>query len=182
MKRMSIKKQMILLFILISIFFPAKVLSQLIVGQVAPSLSGIKMIDKEFPDLKNKFVFLDFWATWCTSEVKYLDHLNDLALRFKVNVVFIAVSSESEVQVRSLLQNKLWFNMYFGLDIDQIFYKKFLFENIPVYYFISPQNIILSTGIANEISDIDLNSLIIQNDSTIFKTGTIIVTTKDSIK
>lgn len=176
------KKRMILLFILISFFYPAKVLSQLAVGQVAPSLTGLKILDKELPDLKDKFVFLDFWATWCTSEVKYLDHLNDLALRHKSNIVFIAVSSESEVQVRSLLQNKLWFNIYFGLDVDQIFYKKFSFENIPVYYLISPKNIILSTGIANELTDSALNSLIIENDSTAVKNGTRIVVSIDSIK
>ncbi len=173
---------MILLLILISIIFPAKVLSQLAVGQVAPSLSGIKILDKELPDLKDKFIFLDFWATWSTSEVKYLDHLNELALRFKPNTVFIAVSSESEVQVRSMLQSKLWFDIYFGLDVDQVYYEKFSFENIPVYYLISPKNIILSTGIANELTDVALIALIIENDSTAYKNGTSIVISIDSIK
>jgi len=176
------KKLMILLIILISFFNSAKVLSQPAVGQAAPALSGLKMIDKELPDLGNKFVFLDFWTTYCAPEVASLPHLNTLALRFKEKVVFFAVSDEKEEQVRGFLQDKQWNNIYFGLDIDQIFHKNFSVKDIPVYYLISPKNIILATGISYELTDIALDSIIMENDSTIIKNTVKVVIPQDSSK
>jgi thiol-disulfide isomerase/thioredoxin len=159
------KKRFLLLLILISVLYSGKVLSQPEVGQSAPALSGLKMINKDFPDIENKFVFLDFWATYSSPEVRSLDHLNILAERFKKRMVFLAVSEENEEQVRSFLQNKLWFNIYFGLDIDLIFHKKFKVEDIPVYYLISPDNIILATGISDELQDYKLDSIVNKVDS-----------------
>lgn len=159
------KKQMILLFILISLLYSGKVFSQPMVGQEAPALSELKLINNEFPDLKNKFVFLDFWATWCGPEVRSLPHINKLAERFKPRVVFLAVSDENEEQVRSFLQDKLWNNIFFGLDNDQIFHKNFSVKDIPVYYLISPDNIILSTGISSELEDYKLDSIVNRIDS-----------------
>lgn len=163
------KKRMILLFVTILLFNSGKVLSQPIVTQTSPALSGLKMITPEIPNLVNKFVFLDFWTTYCTPEVASMAHLNTLAQRFKDRVVFLAISDENEEQVRSFIQDKNWNNIYFGLDIDQIFHKNFTVKNIPVYYLISPKNIILSTGISYELTDIALDSIIMQNDSTIMK-------------
>lgn len=159
------KKQLILLCVLISIFNTNKVLSQPKVGQQAPELKGFEMITSDFPDLKNKFVFLDFWATWNSAEVRSLDHINTLAKRFKNKIVFLAVSDESEEQVRGFIQNNKWYNLFFGLDNEQILHKNFSVTDIPVYYLISPENIILSTGISNEIRDSELDSMIMRNDS-----------------
>lgn len=159
------KKQLILLCVFISIFNADTVLSQPKVGQQAPELKGFKMITTDFPDLKNKFVFLDFWATWNSAEVRSLDHINELAKRFKNKIVFLAVSNESEEQVRGFIQNNKWYSIFFGLDNDQILHKNFTVTDIPVYYLISPENIILSTGVSNEIRDSELDSLVIRNDS-----------------
>lgn len=159
------KKQLILLCVLISIFNNNKALSQPKVGQQAPELKGFKMISTDFPDLKNKFVFLDFWATWNSAEVKSLDHINTLAKRFKNKIVFLAVSDESEEQVRGFIQNNKWYNLFFGLDNEQNLHKNFTVKDSPVYYLISPENVILSTGISNEIRDSELDSIVVRNDS-----------------
>lgn len=159
------KNLLILLCIFISIFNANKVLSQPKVGQQAPELKGFKMITTNFPDLKNKFVFLDFWATWNTAEVRSLDHINELAKRFKNKIVFLAVSDESEEQVRGFIQNNKWYNLFFGLDNEQILHKNFTVTDIPVYFLISPENIILSTGVSNEIKDSEFDSLVFRNDS-----------------
>jgi thiol-disulfide isomerase/thioredoxin len=159
------KKQLILLCILITIFNTDKVLSQPKVGQQAPEIKGFKMITTDFPDLKNKFVFLDFWATWNSAEVRSLDHINSLAKRFKNKIVFLAVSDETEDQVLSFIHNNKWYNIFFGLDNERILHKNFTVKDIPVYYLISPENIILSTGISNEIKDSELDSIVVRNDS-----------------
>lgn len=174
------RKIMILLFSLISFIYSPKVFSQPGLGDAAPVISGLKMIDIEMPDLKNKFVYLHFWATWCGSEDISLNHLNVLAERYKNKVVFLAISEQNEEQVRSFLQGKQWYNIYFGLDDGQI-QKKYSVSDLPRYYFISPENIVLATGgFTSEISDHDLDSLIIINDSTVLPNTTKIVTGQDS--
>jgi thiol-disulfide isomerase/thioredoxin len=162
---MIMKKLMILPCILIAFLYSGKVFSQPLVGQVAPALTGLKMLNSDFPNVENKFVFVDFWATYCTPEVKSLDHLNALAKRFKDKIVFLAVSEENEEQVRDLLQGKQWYNIFFGLDNDRIFHKRFSIKDIPVYYLISPDNIIVATGISNEIEDYRLEAFVNKNDS-----------------
>jgi thiol-disulfide isomerase/thioredoxin len=175
------KKQMILLFILVSSLYSGKVLSQLAVGQVAPSLSRLKIINNEFPVLENKFLFIDFWATYCGTEVMSLPHLNTLAERFKTKVLFFAVTDENEEKVRSFLQDKQWNNIFFGLDNEQIFHKNFKVKDIPVYYLISPDNIILETGISYELMDYKLDSIVSRNDSIKgIKTSKIIVSRESS--
>ncbi len=142
-----------------------KVHSQPLVDDSSPALPEIKILNREFPDLTNKFVFLDFWATYNAPEVRSMDHLNVLALRFKERIVFLAISDENEVQVRTLLQDKLWFNIYFGLDLDGIYHKNFQVKDIPIYYLISPDHIILSSGISEQLADYKLDSIVNRVDS-----------------
>jgi len=159
------KKQTVLSLVLIAFLYSGNVFSQLAVGDKAPTMNGLKMLNNELPDLTNKFVFLDFWATYNSAEVKSLDHLNKLAERFKDKIVFLAVSEENEEQVRNLIQEKQWTNVFFGLDNDQIFHKNFFIKDIPVYYLISPDNLIISTGVSNELEDFRLDAFVNKNDS-----------------
>ena len=159
------KNQLILLFILLSILYSSKALSQPAVGQAAPPFSDLKMINNGSPKLENKFVFINFWTTLSAPEVRSLSHINTLAERFKSKVVFIAVSDENEEQVRSFLQDKQWYNIYFGLDLDQTFHKNYSVKYIPYYYLISPDKIILDAGNTYELMDYKLDSIITKNDS-----------------
>lgn len=159
------KKQLILPIILVLFLNTENVFSQLQVGKVAPPLPELKIINNEFPNLENKFVFLDFWTTYCEPEVRSLSHLNSLALRFQNRIIFLAITDENEEKVRRFLQNKQWNNIFFGLDEDGIYHKKFAVENIPVYYLISPDHIILSTGKSNELEDYKLDSIVNKVDS-----------------
>jgi len=161
------KRPFIMLSVLVSIFNTANVFSQPMVGKAAPAISGLKMITQELPDLGNKYVYLDFWTTYCAPEVASLPHLNSLALRYKDKVVFMAVSDENEEKVRGFLQDKQWNDIYFGLDIDQILKKNFSVDEIPVFYLISPQRTILATGNSYGLSDHDLDSIIVYNDTTV---------------
>jgi thiol-disulfide isomerase/thioredoxin len=159
------KKLLFLTFIFSALFYSGKALSQPLVKDAAPALSELKIINNEFPDLKNKFVYLDFWATYCGPEVRSLPHLNKLAERFRNRVVFFAVTEENEEQVRSFLQDKQWNNIFFGLDNDQVYHKNFTLKDLPVYYLISPDKIILATGLSDELADYKLDSIVNKTDS-----------------
>ena len=154
------KKLTILLLILISCSFNSKLLSQPTVGQEAPMLSGIKLIDKQLPNLETKFVFIDFWATWCSPCRISLPHVDKLAEKYKDKVVFFAISDEKEMAVRQFLQKNNFNSLIFGLDIQKGLYSKLEIKSVPQYYLISPQNTILASGYSSEISDAYLDSVI----------------------
>lgn len=160
------KKLTILLLILIPFSFGSKLLSQPTVGQEAPTLSGIKLIDKQLPNLENKFVFIDFWATWCSPCRKSLPHVDKLAEKYKNKVVFFAISDETEMVVRQFLQKNNFNSLIFGLDIQKDLYSKFEIKSVPHYYLISPKNTILASGSSSEISDEYLDSVITNYNAT----------------
>lgn len=159
------KKQLILPIIFTLFLVAGNVFSQLKIGDVAPALPELKVLYREFPDLENKFVFLDFWSTYHSSDIRSLEHLNQLALRFQKRVIYLAITDENEEKVLSFLQNKHWYNIFFGIDKDAIYHKNFSVEIIPVYYLISPDHIILSTGVSAELKDYKLDSIINKVDS-----------------
>ena len=94
------KKQIVVIIAFISLIYSGNALSQPALGQTAPSLPSLKIIDNNFPNRENKYLYLDFWTTTCAPEVRSLDHLNSLALRFRPKVIFMAVTDENEQQVR----------------------------------------------------------------------------------
>jgi len=154
------KKQLILPIMFILFLYSDNALSQLKVGDVAPALSELKIINNEFPDLGNKFVFLYFWATYCDPGVRALSHFDTLAKRFQDRVVYLAVTDENEEQVRGFLQNRQLNNIFFGLDEAGIYHKNFAIKDLPFYYLISPDHIVLSTGVSNELEDFKLDSIV----------------------
>jgi len=134
--------------------------SQPTIGQEAPTLSGIKLIDKKSPNLDKKFVFIDFWATWCSPCRESLPHVDKLAEKYKEKVVFFAISDEKEMAVRQFLQKNNFNSLIFGLDIQKDLFSKLEIKSVPQYYLISPQNKILASGYSSEISDKYLDSVI----------------------
>jgi len=154
------KKNTILLLILISCTFNSKLLSQPTVGQEAPAISGIKLIDKQLPNIERKFVFIDFWATWCSPCRKSLPHVDKLAEKYKDKVVFFAISDEKETDVLQFLQKNKFNSLIFGLDIQKNLFSKLEIKSVPQYILISPENTILASGFSSEISDAYLDSVI----------------------
>ena len=160
LKNKKMRKFTILLLILISYSFNTKLLSQPTVGQEAPTFSGIKLIDKKLPNLDKKFVFIDFWATWCSPCRQSLPHVDKLAEKYKDKVVFFAISDEKEMDIRQFLQKNSFNSLIFGLDIQKDLFSKLEIKSVPQYYLISPMNKILASGYSSEISDKYLDSVI----------------------
>jgi len=149
---------LLVLFFSISTFY--KVSSQPLVGNQAPLLTGLKIVNKQLPDLENKFVFIDFWGTWCIPCRKSLPHLDKLAEKYKDKIVFLNVSDEKEKDVSQFLQKNNYQHLIFGLDIEKNLFLNFDIKWVPQYYLISPKNIILATGSSSDLTDNILDSII----------------------
>jgi cytochrome c biogenesis protein CcmG, thiol:disulfide interchange protein DsbE len=67
----------------------------------APKLIVEKWIGDQ-PDVRGKFVLIDFWATWCGPCIRAIPELNYLAKQFPNDLVVIGISSESEATVRDM--------------------------------------------------------------------------------
>lgn len=160
------KRITILLLILMFYSICTTLLSQPKIGQQAPILSGLKLIDNKLPNLENKFVFIDFWATWCSPCRESLPHINKIAEKYKDKVIFLAISDEKETIVRQFLQKNNLNSLIFGLDIQKDLFSAFEIKSIPQYFLISPQNKILAHGYSSHISNEYIDSIMINyNDS-----------------
>ena len=63
--------------------------------QKAPDFHITKWLSAE-PEMKGKFVLIDFWATWCGPCRKAIPELNNFSKIFKEDLVVIGISSEKQ--------------------------------------------------------------------------------------
>ncbi len=63
-------------------------------GEDAPEFSVAQWVSKR-PDLQNKTVVIDFWATWCGPCRAAIPHMNELQQAFSDDLVCVGVSNES---------------------------------------------------------------------------------------
>jgi len=159
------KRVRIILPVIVSLFISQLVQSNIKVGDNSPVLSGFQALDKQ-PDLTNKFVVIDFWATWCGPCIQSFPHLNSLADKYQGKIVFLAISDEQESTVRNFLQqskladSNAFKNIIFGLDTRSEINIGFDVKFIPTYFLISPDNIIISTGNSADLNESYLDSVI----------------------
>jgi len=177
--KVFMKRERIALLIFVSLLFSQLVLSNLKVGESSPVLTGFQTIGNQ-PDLTNKFVLIDFWATWCKPCRESFPHLNSLADKYQGKIVFLAISDEKESIVRTFLQqtkledDNIFKNVFFGLDTRSEISIGFGIKYIPTYFLISPENIIISSG---NSADLNENHL----DSVIANYGTVSVAKKSTV-
>lgn len=149
------------LIITVLLFCSSIVLSQPEIGENAPKIQLSKFLNNNQVDLKNRFILLDFWATWCGPCIKSFPKTNSLSAEFKNEIVFIAITTEKEETVKKrFLNNHNYKNIIFALDEQQTVWTSFAIRSIPHYYLISPNNKIIASGNPPSLSTKYLDSLV----------------------
>lgn len=76
------------------------------------ALNQIKILGNKAPELKNKTLLINFWATWCTpcrNEMPHLQQLSEALDRDKFEVVGISVDDDTNLVKEFLMQYQIRF-------------------------------------------------------------------------
>lgn len=73
-------------------------------GEKAPELAVETWLGDQ-PDMKDKVILVDFWATWCGPCRKAIPHMNDFAREFSDDLVVIGLSDEDPNIVKEFMKN-----------------------------------------------------------------------------
>lgn len=123
----------------------------------------------EKPDTLNKFVLIDFWATWCGPCKKAIPEMNTFSKLFKDRLVVIGISDENRRTIKKMKTPVIeYFSAY---DTKKRLYKKYQIKGIPHVVLIDPNGVVRWEGfpflkgeeltrevIANAIKEFDKES------------------------
>ncbi|WP_442591236.1 TlpA family protein disulfide reductase [Pedobacter sp. AW31-3R] len=127
------------------------------IGTKAPGIQAEEWLSEK-PDMKGKFIALDFWGTSCKPCISGFPHVNELHRQYKDQIAFIAATTDESpeetyafngpvVEFSSIMQKpKVW--------------KDFNIQGIPHMIIIDPKGIVRFSGNGHDVTDQMLNDMI----------------------
>ncbi len=129
-------------------------------NQKAPELVVEKWLSSE-PDLKGKFLLIDFWATWCGPCKRAIPELNRWYEKYSDKLVVVGLSDETEAKVSAMKQPVI--NYYSAIDTQKRLKGTYQVTGIPHVVLIDPQGIVRWEGFpflqGNELTDAVLEDI-----------------------
>lgn len=91
-------------------------------------------------DFKGKFVYLDFWASWCTPCLQEMKLIVDLKKKFGNKISFICISMDKDIEMmkKFLVKNPNYDWTFLHID-DETNIEQYGVKTVPTYFLISPE-------------------------------------------
>ncbi|MBO9635452.1 MAG: TlpA family protein disulfide reductase [Chitinophagaceae bacterium] len=115
-------------------------------NEVLKLLSSSQVLQTGSGNLQNKFVLLDFWATWCGPCIAALPDLEKLQEKYRDSLHIISVSDEKIETVQRYLSQKDFKATTFICDTSRGLFKYFGVVARPAYFLLDAEGSILWSG------------------------------------
>lgn len=145
-------------FILLTLgsFFALHLFGQARPGQKAPDIQVAEWVANTpvAPDLNQKFIVLEFWATWCAPCLKAVPHMNTLQEKFanRQDLLFVSISDEAPEKIRRTLQ-KVDMRALVAADDAQKTFRSFGVQSIPATVLIDPKRTVRWVGHPTDLDE-----------------------------
>lgn len=120
-----------------------KIWAKSFLNNQAPEIEVQGWLSKK-PDTSNKFILIDFWATWCGPCKQAIPEMNKYSKLFKDRLVVIGISDESKRTIKKMKSPVMeYFSAY---DTKSRLYKKYKIKGIPHVVLIDPKGVVKWEG------------------------------------
>ncbi len=168
-------KKYVLLFVAVMFGFTAfgqimKGAVKSFLNQKAPKIVVEKWLSEE-PDMKGKFVLLEFWGVNCNPCRQAIPHLNELHKTLKKELAIVSLCYDTEEKIAGMKvpvqkdgQVVAWekpvINYPIAIDTKKVMNKAFQLKFVPYAVIIDPEGIVRWEGSPNELTKDIINDLI----------------------
>jgi thiol-disulfide isomerase/thioredoxin len=129
---------------------------------IAPMIVFKESVNKTV-SLKNKFIVIDFWSTWCAPCIAGFPHFNALSNKYaeNTNIVFVTMTDEDKSKVDLFFnRTKKELKGIRLFDNNGETMKAFNIESIPLSVVIDDHGIVKWKGTTGELKETILDSII----------------------
>ena len=133
-----------------------------VTAQIAPDFTFTDLVTgktTKLSDLRDKPVYLNFWATWCPPCVKELPHIQAKYEQYKDRIHFLAISVDSEQDAPAQFISSKGYTFPVGYGNEREISRAYNIEAIPASYIIGTDGTI-KAQIVGSMDEADLESFL----------------------
>ena len=133
-----------------------------VTAQIAPDFTFTDLVTgktTKLSDLRDKPVYLNFWATWCPPCVKELPHIQAKYEQYKDSFHFLAISVDSEQEAPAQFISSKGYTFTVGYGNEREISRAYNIEAIPASYIIGTDGTI-KAQIVGSMDEADLESFL----------------------
>ena len=133
-----------------------------VTAQIAPDFTFTDLVTgktTKLSDLRDKPVYLNFWATWCPPCVKELPHIQAKYEQYKDRIHFLAISVDSEQEAPAQFISSKGYTFTVGYGNEREISRAYNIEAIPASYIIGTDGTIKAQSVGS-MDEADLESFL----------------------